>query len=296
MAKVLESRNCNNPIAGFGKVNNCYESFEKHVRTIIDLEMDALKVASTYASLEYGRYLWSILGPELSEQLSELVLNVNTILAIYHDIGKCTIPNQVSLRERGTAPEHEYVSARVFRTIATLTLNRLSLEDAEINVITAPMYIAIILHHHAIRGGKVRTSRSSRYDLKDEDLKCIWKCLEGVKDLAGSFLVDEAIFMSEALKHYRRYNYDIKYKEELRPYYYRARAYRVASLLSVPLAVADNLSAMRNRSECLSNDESLSLRGFLQNIKISDSFVKGFLNRELVFERLHSKLKCLQET
>lgn len=291
MAKALESHDiCSNPIAGRGK---CYESFEKHVRTVVNLEVEVLKVASTYARSEYGRYVKSVLGSEQARQLDEIISGVNTVLATYHDIGKCTMANQKSLRRQGTAPKHEYVSVGVFGAIAELSLAKLGLRGMDIVKAMAPICTAIILHHHAIRGGNIE----SQPNLKDDDFKCSWRCLETVEDLAGSLLVDEATYMNNVPKLYSEfYKYKYLFTSFRATLPYQPHCYRVASLLNIPLAVADNLSAMINREECLSDSDLPNLLRFLLSTRIPNGFARDLLNRELLFGRLYSKLKFCKRT
>lgn len=291
MAKASRSRDlCERPIAGRGE--ECYESFEDHVRAIVEIERKRLSASSRYASSEYLRYLERVLG-SYADRVVAVIHDVNTLVAVFHDVGKCTYGNQRSLRERGTAEDHEFLSVWILGATMDAALAELG-ENLALKAL-APVHLAVLLHHHSMRGGKLGRVRDAvgAYSIGDVDARCAWRCLSSVKDLVPTLLPEDEEAYARRVVGFRerfpRIISEIAYWIPRATDSCRPGAYRVAVLLSSVLLVADVVAARLNRrGPCRSGTlgEVANERVYpVGERDIADEvFVREFLKREELFE------------
>lgn len=306
---VKDSRNrdiCDEPIAGRGKYE---ERFKRHAEISACIGESWLKVFSNYSNEEYYRYLYSSLEEGVVDQIRSVVDDVNRVLAVFHDVGKCTQSNQTTLRECGTARNHEFMSASVLCVVLREALRKVlrkALNDEELMVVLSPLILATVLHHHATRGGNfVNALTDVVGKLMREDLECCCKCLKSIADLLprplANVCVREVIKIEELRecstwfsKIYSSWSNNI-YSSPSRkcPSYLLTHSYKVAVLLATALMVSDNIAAKLNRElyedincESLSDDIKLKV---LEEFR--GEFVYDLLRREEVYWEYRRKLK-----
>lgn len=289
MRDLKSPSQCDNPIAG--RSETCCESFRDHVKTIIEIERELLRVSSEYASSEYSRYLIEELGP-CANYVRRSVLDVNSLVALFHDIGKCTLQNQQSLKKRGTAPHHEFYSVRLLEAAMSVVLPEL--DECLAFKALAPAYLAILLHHHSIRGKELK---NIKYELEKRsisdyrDIECSWKCLSSAIDLVPGLYINRDLYVRRvASSHGKIADYIGGLVHHVpTESSYQPKAYRVAVLLSSVLLVADVMAAKLNRELCLTKEErdkTEVLRAMVKSRGFADSvFVEEFLKREELIEK-----------
>ena len=182
-------------------------------------------------------------------------LNVLPQLAILlHDLGKAYEPLQGSVRERGTASHHEYVSVA-----AASRMLRLDGLGGDARFLRDSILLSIVWHHTAMRGSDIHERRSWLADVYrrySSDRKYVFRLEEAgelrwimdtlaktfnlhnyldVDSLPGEITLDDVNRVSSSLV------------EELRDRERGLKLYAYALLILHPLMVCDNYSANTNR-------------------------------------------------
>jgi len=254
-------RSCEEYVAGCDKRIGCVETLVEHVRSMVEVLRGPLRSLAHYAEREY---LHLARTPELggcSTGIAKLVedprdVSLMEILVVFHDLGKCTPSSQRSLRERCTAPYHEVASA-------ALLLAYLSFLGASTQLeVLLPPVLAVLLHHHAMRGLDHIREQVLRIRLGPEDfegalrgLRCVYETL-GVPRVEEFSLWIQAEGLGKFIEALDRLLKGVENpaggvgtpggdsEASL------AKVYRSSILLTAALSVADNVAATLNRKLC----------------------------------------------
>ncbi len=283
---------CTEPIAGCDRENNCLESLTNHVESMIRILRGPTRRLTLYAERDYlslleflasGRY--SLGNTSFIKELQNT--SVLEILAVFHDLGKCTLFSQESLRENCTAPYHEILSA-------TLLLAYLSFLGADPPIAAVgPPVLAVLLHHHAMRSlDDVRHRiQNTQINTKSEDLECVLECLNSLLKVVDMPQANEfsSHIRSQGLEKYikglTKLINSLK-ADDKKENHVLIRIYKSSILLTEVLSIADNFAATKNRKYC----KEAQVDG-AQQIGILHGFIRPLLNRELDREEISMALK-----
>jgi len=267
---------CRDPIAGCNieYKNLCYETIADHVGRMLEKYRKLRGSIRAAISDAYRGYIEELeeLGDEFRQvknsPMTRILLGCDLVeLAIaLHDVGKCTLENQKSLRDRCTAPLHEVVSAAYLYSVA------ISLDRLYGILISTPLILGILLHHHALRSLKDIVREIGKVKIVNEDCTCVSVC-------ASIGLSAACPELENAVKNGRVRCFN-EYLQEvgqaitiiLDPRMRRVlkrvpeRAYGVAVTLSGILSLLDRYSAGVNRScgRILERDLDRDVREFLK--------------------------------
>lgn len=278
---------CEEYIAGCDKTVGCVETLTDHVRSMVDILRGPLKRLASYAEREYLYLTTKALklgGSTTGDtELAEVFRSTSLVevLAVFHDLGKCTLSSQRSLRESCTAPYHEVTSAALL--LAYLT----SIGGSKPAIVIPPV-LSVLLHHHAMRGLSHLYEHVRRISLGSADLESVLKGLRCACEVLSVPRVEEFSTwiqgmglgrFTEALK---RLLESIESSKGISDAgstsgVTLAEVYRISILLTATLSVADNVAASLNRRYCGRFDVQEALRaGTLHG------FVRSLLAREIL--------------
>jgi len=171
---------CRDPIAGCNieYKNLCYETIADHVGRMLEKYRELRGSLRAAISDAYRGYIEELeeLGDEFRQvkdsPMTRILLGCDLVeLAIaFHDVGKCTLENQKSLRDRCTAPLHEVVSAAYLYSVA------ISLDRRYGILISTPLILGILLHHHALRSLQDVVREIGKVKIANEDCTCVPVC------------------------------------------------------------------------------------------------------------------------
>lgn len=233
--------------------DQCYETLEDHVTKMLEIYREVKSLIEVPIIEAYNMYLKDIektmnIKLKNSQRVGALI-NCDPIeLAVaLHDIGKCTTENQRRLKERCTAPLHEIISATYLYTIA------ISLDSRHGFIVSIPLILGILLHHHASRSlnNVLGESLQIKSRLRYEDCELVSKCTHQVLVNACSNLrdvIDKAnidCFINYIDKLTKAMNLILINKKFSS---LRVKAYSVAVMISGILSILDRYSAVINRS------------------------------------------------
>jgi CRISPR/Cas system-associated endonuclease Cas3-HD len=291
---------CEEYIAGCDKTVGCVETLTDHVRSMVDTLRGPLKRLASYAEREYLYLTTKALklsgsttgNAELAETFRSTSLV--EVLAVFHDLGKCTLSSQRSLRESCTAPYHEVTSAALLLAYLTFLTSIGGSKPAIAGVI--PPVLSVLLHHHAMRGLNHLYEHVRRISLGSADLESVLKGLRCACEVLRVPRVEEFSTwirgmglgrFTEALK---RLLESIESSKGISDAgstsgVTLAEVYRISILLTATLSVADNVAASLNRRYCgrFGVQEALragTLHGFVRSLLareiLRDDIAKAF--------------------
>jgi CRISPR-associated endonuclease Cas3-HD len=286
---------CEEYIAGCDKTVGCVETLTDHVRSMVDILRGPLKRLASYAEREYLYLTIKALklgGSTTSDaELAEVFRSTSLVevLAVFHDLGKCTLSSQRSLRESCTAPYHEVTSAALL--LAYLT----SIGGSKPAIVIPPV-LSVLLHHHAMRGLSHLYEHVRRINLGSADLESVLKGLHCACEVLRVPRVEEFSTwiqgmglgrFTEALKRLLELIESSKGNSDTGSTsgVTLAEVYRVSILLTATLSVADNVAASLNRRYCgrFGVQEALragTLHGFVRSLLareiLRDDIAKAF--------------------
>ena len=254
----LDSGICRDPIAGCNDKykNLCYETIADHVGRMLEKYRElggSLRAATSDAYRGYIEELEG-LGDEFRQvkdsPVTRILLGCDLVeLAIaLHDVGKCTLENQKSLRDRCTAPLHEVVSAAYLYSVAV------SLDRRYGVLVSTPLILGILLHHHALRSLEDVVREIGKVKIASEDCTCVPVCASIGLSMACPEL--DNVVKNGGVRCFNEYLQEVgqAITRILDPRMRRVlkrvpeRAYGVAVTLSGILSLLDRYSAGVNRS------------------------------------------------
>jgi CRISPR/Cas system-associated endonuclease Cas3-HD len=245
----------------------------------------SLQTLTAYAERDYLSLLKFLASRKCDPSITDFIKkfqssSISEILVVFHDLGKCTLPSQESLRKNCTAPYHEILSA-------TLLLAYLTFLGSCCPAVAGPPVLAVLLHHHAMRGlDDVRHQiQNTQINTRSEDLKCVLKCLNSLLKVVDLPQINEfsSWISSQDLGKYIRGlamfidSLKVGGKEE----HLLTRIYKSSILLTAVLSIADNVAASENRKYC----GKVQVRE-VQQIEILHGFIRYLLDRELNREKI----------
>ena len=251
---------CEEYIAGCDKNVGCVETLVDHARSMAEVLRGPFRSLAYYVEREYLHLAKTLELEGYSTGITKLVedprgASLMEILVVFHDLGKCTPSSQRSLREKCTAPYHEATSA-------ALLLAYLSFLGARTLLEALPLVLAVLLHHHAMRGlGHVR-EQVHQIRLGPEDLESALRGLRCVCEILRVPRVEEFSLWvrAEGLGKFIRALGNLLEAVESSAGRVGtlggdleaslARVYRSSILLTAALSAADNVAATLNRRLC----------------------------------------------
>lgn len=288
-SETSRPESCEEYIAGCDKDVGCVETLVDHVRSMAEVLRRPFRSLAHYVEREYLHLARTLELGGYSTGTTKLMEDLQgdslmEILVAFHDLGKCTLSSQRSLRKRCTAPYHEVTSA-------ALLLAYLNFLGARTLLEVLPLVLAVLLHHHAMRGlGHVREQiRQIRLD--PEDLESALRGLCCVCEILRVPRIEEFSLWvrAEGLGKFIRALGNLLEAVES-PVggvgilgsdlgASLARVYRSSILLTATLSVADNVAATLNRKLCGEVRVWEALR-----VGTLYGFVRYLLAREIVRE------------
>jgi len=223
-----------------------------------------------------------IRGSSVGVNISKIIDPVKTAV-LFHDLGKCTKKNQISLSRNCTAPNHEVISAAIaYHYIDTLVKKHSHPGTNIISILySAPITLSILLHHHSMRSLKDLRIDEILKELRiEEDKTYFTRCIEESSDLYSELIKDNLVDNIKKLSNEDLMRASIGIKSQMNLFNHRDRyimqlskfyIYPIAIMITFIIYITDTLSAILNRDVCVSiNDPRAFLRDNISISKIID--------------------------